>query len=191
MALMLGLTQRLHRLHSPSDGPSPCHFHRRFLRISTNLAASGSRHQPEPSPRSQPQDSPSLLSEPGLGAEPGEGGHAFEDAPAIGETPCRLKPRDDGTRAPGGRWVCGGFLRLAVCYRSGFALALDCRRSSGRCGSAALAWLGSATAGHSGKPHAPLFRGNCAGGPSERVGQQLQPNQLISRRFEARQTWFG
>lgn len=161
MALMLGLTQRLHRLHSPSDGPSPCHFHRRFLRISTNLAASGSRHQPEPSPRPQPTDSPSLLSEPGLGAEPGEGGHAFEDAPAIGETPCRLKPRDDGTRAPGGRWVCGGFLRLAVCYRPGFAFALD-RRSVWKCGSAVLAWLGSATAGHLRRtPCATLSRQLC------------------------------
>ena len=82
-------------------------------------------------------DSPSLLSEPGLGAAPGEGGHAFEDAPAIGETPCRLKPRDGGTRAPGGRWVCGGFLRPAVCYRAD-------RLCVGpplvwRCGSAALA----------------------------------------------------
>ena len=131
---MLGLTQRLHRLHSPSDGPSPCHFHRRFLRISTNLAASGSRHQPEPSPRSQPQDSPSLLSEPGLGAEPGEGGHAFEDAPAIGETPCRLKPRDGGTRAPGGRWICGGFLLPGSMLSVRFAFALDRRRSFGGAG---------------------------------------------------------
>ena len=139
MALMLGLTQRLHRLHSPSDGPSPCHFHRRFLRISTNLAASGSRHQPEPSPRPQPTDSPSLLSEPGLGAEPGEGGHAFEDAPAIGETPCRLKPKDGGTRAPGGRWICGGFLRLAVCYRSGSPLRWTAARLKVRESSACLA----------------------------------------------------
>ena len=74
-------------------------------------------------------DSPSLLSEPGLGAEPGEGGHAFEDAPAIGETPCRLKPRDDGTRAPGGRWICGGFLRPGSMLSVRFAFALDRRRS--------------------------------------------------------------
>ena len=60
-----------------------------------------------------------------------------------------------------------------------------------RCGSAALAWLGSATAGHSGKAHAPLFRCNCAGGAVERVGQQLQPDQLISRRFEACLALFG
>ena len=143
MALMLGLTQRLHRLHSPSDGPSPCHFHRRFLRISTNLAASGSRHQPEPSPRSQPLTARLCSRNRAWVAAPGEGGHAFEDAPAIGETPCRLKPRDDGTRAPGGRWFCGGFLRLAVCYRPGFAFVLDCRRSFGGAGVQRLLGLGA------------------------------------------------
>ena len=141
MALMLGLTQRLHRLHSPSDGPSPCHFHRRFLRISTNLAASGSRHQPEPSPRSQPLTARLCSRNRAWVAAPGEGGHAFEDAPVIGETPCRLKPRDDGTRAPGGRWICGGFLRLAVCYRPGSPLrwTAAARLEVRECG-ACLAW---------------------------------------------------
>ena len=125
----------------------------------------------------------------GLGCRNGRGRPRFRGPPAIGETPCRLKPRPTGPRAPGGRWVCGGFLRPAVCYGPA-RLALD-RRSSAGAGGAALAWLGSATAGHSGKPHAPLFRGNCAGGAVEHVGQLLQPNQLISRRFEACQSWFG
>ena len=133
-----------------------------------------------------------MLSEPGLGVEPGEGGHAFEDAPAIGETPCRLKPRDDGTRAPGGRWVCGGFLRLAVCYRSGSPLRWTAARLKVRECSACLArerdgWTFKAN------PMRHCFAATVLAVQSsaERVGQLLHPDQLISRRFEACLALFG
>jgi hypothetical protein len=123
----------------PSNGPSPCHFHRRFLRISTNLAASGFRHQPEPSPRFPATCAVAAL-ETGLGCRNGRARPRFRGPTAIGETPCRLKPRPTGPRAPGGRWVSGGFLRPAVCYgpaRPATGPPLVCM-----CGSAALAWPG-------------------------------------------------
>ena len=72
-----------------------------------------------------------------------------------------------------------------------FAFALDCRRSFGGAGVQRLLGSGERRLDIRANPMRYSFRCNCAGGPSERVGQLLQPNQLISRRFEACQSLFG
>ena len=72
-----------------------------------------------------------------------------------------------------------------------FAFALDRRPSSEGAGVQRLLGLGARRLDIRANPMRHSFAGNCAGGAVEHVGQLLQPNQLISRRFEACQSWFG
>ena len=87
----------------------------------------------------------------GLGCRNGRARPRFRGPPAIGETPCRLKPRPTGPRAPGGRWVSGGFLRPAVCF--GPARPATGRRPSAGAGVQRLLGSGARRLDISGEPH--------------------------------------